>query len=343
MTKHTVRNNYLDFLKGFAIIFVVLGHSIQLTGGIEFANYLLFFYNPLFIIIYSFHMPLFMLISGYLFSFTSKKRNIGSIIKNRIRTLLVPITIWTLIWFTIDHYLNGKMLLSLNEVLEYFTGTFWFLWSVLVCSLIVMLVDKTTKGKLSFVIYCIIFALSFISLDQYSFHMHKYMFPFFLAGYYTNKYENTLKVSKRVEAILACICLIVFGFLFKMYTIDTSIYISMFSILGRSAETIIYYDMYRYAIGFVGCFLALFALKHIYKWVPDSIKHWISDMGKNSLGIYIISNFLFIFLIKRLFAPLQGLNYCVVGIVSIIMLLLCNVITQQIKKSKICSVLLFGR
>ena len=47
------RLNYLDFVKGFAILLVVLGHIYDIS-------------NPIKIWLYSFHMPLFFIISGIL-------------------------------------------------------------------------------------------------------------------------------------------------------------------------------------------------------------------------------------------------------------------------------------
>ena len=56
------RIEFIDSLKGFAILLVLWGHSIQyLCSGIDF------FQNFIFKIIYSFHMPLFFLISGFFF------------------------------------------------------------------------------------------------------------------------------------------------------------------------------------------------------------------------------------------------------------------------------------
>ena len=58
-----VKNQNIDILKGVAIFLVVFGHCIQYCSQ----GYFDFFENKVFIFIYTFHMPLFMLISGYLF------------------------------------------------------------------------------------------------------------------------------------------------------------------------------------------------------------------------------------------------------------------------------------
>lgn len=57
------RNLFIDALRGISIFLVLWGHSIQYFSAGEI-NY---FNNFVFRFIYSFHMPLFFLISGYVF------------------------------------------------------------------------------------------------------------------------------------------------------------------------------------------------------------------------------------------------------------------------------------
>lgn len=52
------RLEYIDFCRGIAILLVVIGHLIQFNGIVTS--------NPVFEFIYSFHMPLFFAISGYI-------------------------------------------------------------------------------------------------------------------------------------------------------------------------------------------------------------------------------------------------------------------------------------
>lgn len=64
------RIDYLDTLKGIAIILVLMGHIIQYIFWNSSAN---FFSDDIFKYIYGFHMPLFMLICGFLTNLSLKK------------------------------------------------------------------------------------------------------------------------------------------------------------------------------------------------------------------------------------------------------------------------------
>lgn len=80
----TKRLPYLDNIKGLLIILVVIGHAIQ---------YCLPTYemNIAFRFIYSFHMPLFFFVSGYL---ANRGRWDSNVIRRRAIQLLIPFAAW---------------------------------------------------------------------------------------------------------------------------------------------------------------------------------------------------------------------------------------------------------
>lgn len=89
------RKDWVDNLKGFGIILVVLGHVA----------------SPISPFIYSFHMPLFLTISGYLFN--EEKLSKGFIIKN-MKRIFVPFSIFFLVAFLIEFL--KRMLLSRDQL-----------------------------------------------------------------------------------------------------------------------------------------------------------------------------------------------------------------------------------
>lgn len=81
----------MDITKGIGIILVILGHT-------EYP------YRDL---IYTFHMPLFYIVTGYLFDFSKWENDMKGFIKNRFFKLIVPYlyscVFFYFIWLVIGH------------------------------------------------------------------------------------------------------------------------------------------------------------------------------------------------------------------------------------------------
>src|ERR1700712_1476004 len=100
------RDRLLDIAKGIAIILVVAGHTLQ--SGENFDE------KPMFRVIYSFHMPLFVFISGCVASLWFKPENIsrgwtenirrsGFRLKSSAVRLLLPFLCWTVVGYFVNH------------------------------------------------------------------------------------------------------------------------------------------------------------------------------------------------------------------------------------------------
>lgn len=101
------RTPFFDIVKGISIFLVILGHCIQYGSGTQVLTRELFFNNIWFRAVYSFHMPLFMLISGYLFGNSCRKHSWRSNLLAKVNGLEVPIVAWGTINFFID-VVTGK-------------------------------------------------------------------------------------------------------------------------------------------------------------------------------------------------------------------------------------------
>jgi len=130
------RSKWIDVLKGIAIFFVVLGHSPYLT-----------YMSPkVFNVIFSFHMPLFLFIAGYLFNSDQPalglvRKRFNSLLKPYLFTIiLISITyivfknghspLWYLFWII---YGNGPNLPKLGLHLWFLPHLFFvtlFIWSL---------------------------------------------------------------------------------------------------------------------------------------------------------------------------------------------------------------------
>ena len=103
--------------------------------------------------IYSLHMPLFAVLSGWLFSVSFKKRSAKEIIVSRLKSLFLPIVAWQ---FCINVYnivikaIQGTDRINIISLFNYknILGNMWFLWSILICSFLVIFIKSIFKDKL---------------------------------------------------------------------------------------------------------------------------------------------------------------------------------------------------
>lgn len=304
------RNRYLDILRGVALILMVFGHCLQYGNGTEFIENSRFFDNWLFQLIYSFHMPLFMLLSGYLFFYTAGKyKKTKDFIKNRWQRICLPIIGWQTFHYLVKgiRMLVNQEAVTLDFFLKYIRSWFtdiWFLSAILYCSVIVFIVRKLFKD--SKFIYFLGLIFTFITPDTLiNLALYKYMYLFFVCGYFFARYQE--KVRRLVFQIglkyLFAGTLVNFIVLFLFWNNDAYIYTTGYTLIGRecaSRQFII--DIYRIAMGFAGSATLVLGLKLIYDWkagqfVPYAWKRmsaflWniSSAIGRQSLCVYILSS-----------------------------------------------------
>ncbi|KAF1298816.1 hypothetical protein BAU15_14125 [Enterococcus sp. JM4C] len=159
----------LSFLQNFGIFLVVLGHSLP-TEGIT--SPVAWFRS----VIYSFHMPLFMAISGFLFIYSSgTKGDYLNFVKNKFFRLLIPyFTISTIAFFPkviLSRYAYRPIELSVNSFVnnliypsENAIIFFWFLPTLFVIFLISPLIERGIKTKWK----QLIISLAFVVLNTFS-------------------------------------------------------------------------------------------------------------------------------------------------------------------------------
>lgn len=159
-----MRINYLDTIKGMAIVLVILGHVLdgvihaQLPLNATF-GYLLYSF------IYSFHMPVFFILSGMFFEHSFFKRGPVSFLKNKIITVLLVYYVWsfgqTVIEVILSRYTNNHIpVSSLITFLYEPRAQFWFLWDLFRMFLLTAAIYMISP-RFGLIISCIVAALSF--------------------------------------------------------------------------------------------------------------------------------------------------------------------------------------
>lgn len=341
------RNLYIDVLKAITIILVVLGHAIQYGAGMDNLVYGGFFYNPVFAFIYSFHMPLFMLISGYLFSCSCKQKSCTKLLFSKIKQLLIPLFFWSCI-FTFLQCIkaaigqssqNVTIIWIFQTIYSGFKGGPWFLWAIWWCSFIIIINRKFFKDNI--IIYILICLICFVVPDGNNLAVYKFMWPFFCLGYLFNKYDLKTKLSKiYTHKAFGFGCLFVFMILFSFYNYNTYIYTTGFTVLGKNIFQQIHNNCFRFLIGLVGSLSVMCIVYAFMDILPKIIKKFLAFVGTCTMGIYIISNYLFDEVVKLV--AFSGLNYWCIALQTICILAVCILITFVLKKIKTANQIFLG-
>ncbi|MGG3468922.1 acyltransferase family protein [Neobacillus pocheonensis] len=198
MVATSKRSKYFDNAKCILIFLVVFGHLISPLkehDGILFTLYS---------VIFLFHMPAFILISGYFAKGYKKK---GYLIKS-VKKILIPYLIFQLI-YSVYYYLNGQEE-KLDFDLLHPHWSLWFLMSLFCWNLLLYLfAELRWKGFVIAIVIGIGIGYvdhigSFLSLSRTF-----VFFPYFLLGYLLN--SNQLKRVIRAKYSLPLGFLILIG------------------------------------------------------------------------------------------------------------------------------------
>ena len=337
------RNQKIDFIRAFAIITVLIGHSIQFGLGPNAGNCL---ENNVFKFIYSFHMPLFMLISGYLFYHTCTDHSFSANILSRFTTLFIPIIMWNIFHFIIYIYHDSShyaISYFFKKYLSTMIANSWFLWAIFYCSFAVLIVNSFFKD--SPVIYLIGLAFTFVIPDSYNLSLYKFMYPYFVIGYFYHKYSKT--INENYHSLLDNrktwgLSAVIFAVLLYFFNTDSYIYTTGYTLLGKDALPQLGIDIYRFFIGLFGSIFIVISLLKIYPKLNNKIMKGFSIIGIHSLGIYMISGLIFQYLLSDLTAWIVHINYLIILLETVIILGISLLISLCIKKFTVTNTLFLG-
>ncbi len=330
-----------DVLRGFAILLVVLGHCIQEGSGEQYSAQALYFYDKLYQWIYSFHMPLFMMVSGYLTWNSMKKGKTGQerwqLLRRRTIALLAPIFLWTLVDCVrtmIIHAMNG-MEQPQNLLFWYVNNALnnlWFLWAVFWCFLVAFIVHYYCRD--SIVLYAVGFLVMFAIPDGLGLGAYKYMLPYFLVAFYGHGWieKNGDNMFSKPKPWWIIICGLCFAGLFVFYDENSMIYLSGYKLVGKDVLRQLGIDLYRALIGFIGSAFFILIWQYIVCALPDAkdnmVLRLLALLGKESMGIYIFSGYILILGVRRIAfidAPSYGMHLIEMVVVAVLSLVCSKV------------------
>ena len=264
----------LDYLKGIGIVLVILGHSFSFTGFglINKEKYFIYYY--IFNFIYSFHMPLFFIVAGFL---SNKEYKIKSFYISKIKRLLIPYIFINIVDYIPRHLFSSFVNNSSNSLVRviFYSGVAtWFVYTLFVMFLIFPILDKYIFKKdkhhtfLWLLLIINILNLEIFKINIFTLNRVVFYLIYFYFGYILKNYYEEIKKNRYFNNNLLYIILSIFSIFF----------------LYKYSENNITKVIYPF-IGFILCLKFSLLLRRC-----KNVK-FLEFCGKNSLTFYLLEPF----------------------------------------------------
>lgn len=248
--KKNKRVDWIDCVKGLGILFVVLGHVYQ-------CNYIHSW-------IYSFHMPMFFLLSGILLR---KKKSVGNyltFIKTKIISLFIPFVVFRIIliayWIIVERYFRPLDL-----------GPIWFLLVLFLIELFILpLFVKSKKIVLKITLLVLLIISFYVTglLDVYGVYFRWIRLTLLAAVWFAlGVIIGEVQLKKHHWLIISLLSIVSFF----MYTMNGSV--SIWSIKTNNFALYIFF-------GLVGSYGLFFFCRYLIK-----SNKFVQFLGRNTIVI----------------------------------------------------------
>lgn len=288
------RNVGIDIAKGIAMLFVVSGH---IGFGATYSN-----------IIHVFHVPLFFVITGYLFYFT-KKRSFGNTLIRKTKALLIPYFCMSL--FHVAIYLFAEKIgfflkpsegpsiitaIVFNSIDSSYVGFQWFLTALFFASILFEAINRIRPAILRIGVLLIVISISICSkyfwniLFPFSINQACVALLFLEAGYlYASKENGASKSAKIVICFVGVICLLL-AFVINMPVNYRTENWGIFPV--------------HFSLSIAVCLMILIACLHLSEPGVAKVKNTViakglSFIGRNSL-VFLCFNEIIIILLRNM-------------------------------------------
>lgn len=277
----TDRQTEIDCLKGIGIVLVLIGHFIEPYRKLTPV------FNSIFLMIYSFHMPLFCFISGYVAKFNMKK------LLGQMEVLYIKASIF----YYFFRVIVLSEALSIRGIVKNIVCPWWHLWyldALVFWGICLYVVDKNRDRSRLFMITVSLVLSLFAGYLEIPFLRSRVIvfFPFYLVGYlYKNEIKIFLekcKLKYKRWNMLGWMALGINGILICLYN-DKINAESFFNWQSYQSGGYMIQNRLLYIIG---AFVILGAILLIIKNIE--FKFFI-NLGKRTLYIYISCNGILVF------------------------------------------------
>ena len=318
---------------GIAAILVVIGHSIQVADPL-FDKYILFR------LIYSFHMPLFMFLSGFV-SYKSNRVGYNWLVE-RAKNLAIPFIVWTIL----PALFSGNtedVVQRIHGALKQPDVSFWFLIILFYCNMLLFVQMYIEQGLCKKIyrnlnsdtsvihqIYggicsiLIVFFIKFISHRHpgYGMNLLAWHVLFFFTGYWVRRLRISLKVQKSIYFIFACLWLPLVA---SWSRVELPNYVLSYATQMSSLQFEILASSYNYVVAFAG--IGFSVLVSMFLSNIETMRKVLSKVGIFTVEIYLM----------------QGLFFNIIRTPYIFLNIICNVLIGGTMPIVICYLMEHGR
>ncbi|MBQ8167670.1 MAG: acyltransferase [Lachnospiraceae bacterium] len=275
------RNENIDIIRGFAVVLMVLGHSVAAENLNDIDSKCC---KVVFEYIYTFHMPLFFIIAGFCYK---RCVNYFEYVNKRVKRILVPYVVFSVVSIILRNIFSVFTLSKSNigeDVISilFYGADIWFLYVMFEVSIFFPLIERIVeKNKLKcYVGLILILIIGFVLRNRGIFLVNNmtYYMLFFLLGYVLKArieqmLEEKSNVNKKLQIIIALI---------------------LYTLIGCSVcfewenANLFFMHIIRVFLATIGCFASFLLLKNIELF---KIKSILKNIGTYSLPIYIFNGY----------------------------------------------------
>ena len=265
MVETKVHNKTLDVAKGIAILCVVLGYSFpsNIFSGETYLDYIA---KLIYDLLYSFHMPVFFFISGYLFYNAWINHRTGTI-KRKAQRLLIPYITFSVLYIPFRLVASGMANSDFHS--SYWqiivgvspNGGVWFLYTLFLFFLITFYLIKTNNIKIILLVAACVSIISQIGipffqtlhdaapriLDIFRFYIY------FLLGLYIKDSSLKKVAYKKLFFSGRIISILIFIVIFVLYEFcSLKIFCVPVALLGINLIFIISQELHSNILCYIG-------------------------------------------------------------------------------------------
>lgn len=288
---------YWSNVKGLLIFLVVMGHFIQVFLEKQVANDFRMLQGIL-CIIYSFHMPLFIFVSGFFSKNLEKRRS------KALEDLMIPYFIIQLIWMIYYGIFDHSF--SVIKNIFYPQFSLWYLMALFIWR--IMLTDLIKIKYILPISAVLFFAGMFCTGIDNNFAMQRtigFLF-FFLLGYYID--DQKVKKLQQVPLVIPILCLFVaFLTIFVLVWSNVISFNTLFYTFTHTKYIITYTNIVTGTLLYAFSFLLACIISVSILMVCNSKLCWLSSVGENTFPLYL-SHGIVVHLCNRILIYIQLQN-----------------------------------